>query len=115
LSINHHLADRAALSEIACSQQLCGIAAGQDNGGIERAVLNIDPYGFLYRTLALIAGLASIGFGVGPLLHGGDLFGTNWFGEPVFAPLAIVLGLVVVGFACSLLAHTTLPCDPFRR
>jgi hypothetical protein len=40
-----------------------------------------------------------MGFGVGPLLHDGDLFGTNWFGELVFAPLAIVLDLIVVRFA----------------
>jgi len=62
-------------------------------------MLNPDPHGFLCRTVAVIAGLAIIGFGVGPLLHGGDLFGTNWFGELVFAPLAIVLGLIVAGFA----------------
>jgi hypothetical protein len=62
-------------------------------------MLNTDPHGFLYRMVALVAGLAIIGFGVGPLLHRGDLFGTNWFGELVFAPLAIVLGLIVVGFA----------------
>ena len=48
---------------------------------------------------AAIAGFAIIGFGVAPLLHGGDLFGTNWFGELVFAPLAIVLGGIVVAFA----------------
>jgi len=46
-----------------------------------------------------MAGLAIIGFGLAPLLHGGDLFGTNWFGELVFAPLAIALGLIVVAFA----------------
>ena len=62
-------------------------------------MLNTHPHSFLYRTVAVAAGLAIIGFGVGPLLHGGDLFGTNWFGELVFAPLAIVLGLIVVGFA----------------
>ena len=62
-------------------------------------MLNTDPHGFLYRTVAAIAGLAIIGFGVAPLLHGGNLFGTNWFGELVFAPLAIVLGLIVIAFA----------------
>jgi hypothetical protein len=62
-------------------------------------MLNTDPHGFVYRVVAVVAGLAIIGFGVGPLLHGGDLFGTNWFGELVFAPFAIVLGLIVVGFA----------------
>jgi hypothetical protein len=62
-------------------------------------MLNTDPHGFLYRIVAVVAGLAIIGFGVGPLLQRGDLFGTNWFGEFVFAPLPIILGLIVVGFA----------------
>jgi hypothetical protein len=62
-------------------------------------MLNTDPQGLLYRVVAVVAGLAIIGFGVGPLLRGGDLFGTNWFGELVFGPLAILLGLIVVGFA----------------
>ena len=65
----------------------------------EKAMLNTDPHGLLYRIVAGVAGLVIIGFGVSPLLHGGDLFGTNWFGELVFAPLAIVLGLIVVSFA----------------
>lgn len=62
-------------------------------------MLNPDQHGFLYRLVSVVAGLAIIGFGVGPLLHGGDRFGTNRFGELVFAPLAVVLGLLVVGFA----------------
>ena len=60
---------------------------------------NTDPQGSLYRVVAVVAGLAIIGFGVGPLIRSGDLFGTNWFGELVFGPLAILLGLIVVGFA----------------
>jgi hypothetical protein len=62
-------------------------------------MLNTDPHGFLYRAVTVVAGFAIIGFGVAPLLRGGDLFGTNWFGELVFAPLAIVLGLIVFAFA----------------
>ena len=62
-------------------------------------MLNTDPHSPVYRVVAVVAGLAIIGFGVGPLVHGGDLFGTNWFGELVFGPVAIVLGLIVVGFA----------------
>ena len=61
--------------------------------------MNTDPHGFLYRIVALIAGLVIIGFGAAPLLHSGDLFSTNWFGELVFAPLGIVLGVMVVAFA----------------
>jgi len=60
-----------------CFEQLCGIAVGPDNGGIEKSMLNADPHGFLYRIVAVVAGLAIIGFGVGPLLHAGNLFGTN--------------------------------------
>jgi hypothetical protein len=61
-------------------------------------MLNADPHGFLYRIVAVVAGLAIIGFGAGPLLHG-DVVGTNWFGELVFAPLTIVFGLMVIAFA----------------
>ena len=71
-------------------------------------MLNTDPHGFLYRIVAVVAGLAIIGFGVGPLLHGGDLFGTNWFGELVFAPRR-ARGATVhrdKGFRCARLA----PC-----
>jgi hypothetical protein len=61
-------------------------------------VLNTDPHGILYRIVAVVAGLAIVGFGVTPLLRG-DLFSTNWFGELVFAPLAIGFGLIVIAFA----------------
>ena len=60
--------------------------------------MNTDPHGFLHRIVAVVAGLAIFGFGIAPL-RGGNLFSTNWFGELVFAPLAIVLGLIVVAFA----------------
>ena len=62
-------------------------------------MLNTDPHGFLYRIVAVAAGLAIAGFGAAPLLQRGDLFSTNWFGELVFAPMAIVLGLMVIVFA----------------
>jgi hypothetical protein len=62
-------------------------------------VLNTDPHGLLYRIVAVIAGFAIIGLGAAPLLQRGDLFSTNWFGELAFAPLAIVLGLMVIVFA----------------
>jgi hypothetical protein len=61
-------------------------------------VLNTDPHGFLYRIVAVVAGFSVIGVGAIPLVRR-SLFATNWFGEPVFAPLAIVLGLIVVAFA----------------
>jgi len=62
-------------------------------------LLNADPQGLLYRIVAVIAGVAIVGFGVAPLFQRGDLFSTNWFGELVFARLAILLGLIIVGFA----------------
>jgi len=62
-------------------------------------MLNTDPRGFLYRLVAVVAGFTIAGFGLAPFLKRGDLFSTNWFGELVFAPLAILLGLVVVAFA----------------
>ena len=62
-------------------------------------MLNNDPRGFLYRLVAVVAGLTIAGCGLGPILKRGDLFSTNWFGELVFAPLAILLGLVVVAVA----------------
>jgi formate-dependent nitrite reductase membrane component NrfD len=62
-------------------------------------MLNADPQGFLYRIVAVVAGFAIIGVGAAPLLQRSDLFTTNWFGGLVFAPLAIVLGLMVIVFA----------------
>jgi hypothetical protein len=62
-------------------------------------MLNTAPRGFLYRFVAVLAGVAIVGFGLAPILKRGDLFSTNWFGELVFAPLAILLGAIVVMFA----------------
>lgn len=76
-------------------------------------MLNTDPHGFLFRIIAVVAGLAIIGFGAAPLLQRGDLFSTNWFGELVFGPLAIVLGLMVVVFA--LFKPEWLMAERFKR
>ena len=78
------------------------LGASPDRGIIgteRRAMLNTEPRGFLYRVVAVVAGFTIVGFGLAPILKRGDLFSTNWFGELVFAPLAILLGLVVVAFA----------------
>lgn len=61
-------------------------------------MLKTDPHGLLYRLVAGVAGVAIAGFGIAPLRHG-DLFSTNSFGELVFAPLAILFGVIVIVFA----------------
>jgi len=53
-----------------------------------------DPKRPLVRIVAGLAGLAVIGWGI-PGLRG-DLHYSNWFGEPVFAPLALIFGLVTI-------------------
>jgi formate-dependent nitrite reductase membrane component NrfD len=76
-----------------------GLGGHDNSGSKDEPVFNTDPHGFLYRIVAGVAGFAIIGFGAAPLLQRGDLFSTNWLGELVFAPLAIVLGLMVIVFA----------------
>lgn len=62
-------------------------------------MLNPDPHGFLYRLTAVLAGLAMISLGAGPIFARHDLFYTNWFGELVFAPLAVVFGFLTIASA----------------
>ncbi len=40
-----------------------------------------------------------IGWGLQSILIHGDLHYTNWFGELIFEPLAILFGLIAVGGA----------------
>lgn len=64
-------------------------------GSLERLrVFNYDPRRPLVRVVAGLAGLTAIGWGMSGLRM--DLHYTNWFGESVFAPFAIVLGLVAL-------------------
>ena len=49
-------------------------------------MLNTEPQRPIVRIVAGLAGLAMVGFGIGALVRGGDLFYTNWFGGLVFAP-----------------------------
>jgi hypothetical protein len=58
-----------------------------------------DPKRPLFRLIAGIAGLAMIGWGAKAILVRGDLHYANWFGELVFAPLAILFGLIVIAGA----------------
>jgi hypothetical protein len=54
-----------------------------------------NPHGFLFRFVITLLGLAAIALGLAPILQHG-LFYSNWFGELVFAPLAILFGLFLI-------------------
>jgi hypothetical protein len=62
-------------------------------------MLSTEPQRPLARIVAGLAGLAMILLGVAPILKRGDIFYTNWFGELVFSPLAIIFGLFTIGCA----------------
>ena len=59
-------------------------------------MLNTNPKGPLTRTVAFLVGLSIVGMGLGPILKRGSLFYTNWFGELVFCPFAILFGLAII-------------------
>jgi hypothetical protein len=59
-------------------------------------MLNADPKRPLGRVVAAVAGLAILGWGFHSIFGRGDLHYVNWFGELVFAPLAILFGLVII-------------------
>ena len=62
-------------------------------------MLNTEPRRPLARIVVGLAGLSMVGFGVGSVLRRGDMFYTNWFGGLVFGPLAILLGVFIIGCA----------------
>lgn len=62
-------------------------------------MLNTEPRRPLARIVAGLAGLSMVGFGVGSILRRGDMFYTNWFGGLLFGPLAILLGVFIIGCA----------------
>ena len=59
-------------------------------------MLSTQPQRALTRIVAALAGLAMISLGVAPILKRADIFYTNWFGGPVFSPLAITFGVFVI-------------------
>jgi len=59
-------------------------------------MLNTNPKAPLTRSVAFLVGLSALGLGLGPILSKGNLFYTNWFGELVFAPFAIIFGLLII-------------------
>ncbi len=59
-------------------------------------MFNSDPKSPLIRAVAALAGLTLFGFGFRAIFLRGDLHYTNWFGELVFAPLAVLFGLIII-------------------
>jgi len=55
-----------------------------------------DPRRPMVRVVAGFAGLAVLGWGLAPVLRHNDLHYQNWFGELVFAPFAILFGLLAL-------------------
>jgi hypothetical protein len=62
-------------------------------------MLNAERERPLVCIVAALAGLAMVGFGVWALVRRGDMFYTNWLGGLVFTPLAILLGVFIIGCA----------------
>lgn len=58
-----------------------------------------DPKGAVYRTVVIVAGLSMIGLGLTPILGREVWLYANWFGGLVFAPLAVLFGLLMIFFA----------------
>jgi hypothetical protein len=59
-------------------------------------MFNSDPNRPLVRIVAALAGTTLLGFGLGTILWRGDLHYENWFGELVFAPLAVLFGTLII-------------------
>ena len=78
-------------------------------------MLNTEPQRPLFRIVAGLAGLAMISLGAAPFLKRGDIFYTNWFGELVFAPLAIIFGLLTIGCAVFKPSWLSATSDAVRR
>jgi hypothetical protein len=50
----------------------------------------------LTRVVVAVGGLTAFGWGFSAIFWRGDLHYTNWFGELVFAPFAILFGLLMI-------------------
>jgi len=59
-------------------------------------LLDTDPKRPLTRIVAALAGLSILGWGLGAILWREDLHYKNWSGELVFAPFAILFGVIIV-------------------
>jgi len=58
-------------------------------------MLNIDFNARFNRVILLVLGIAAVGLGLAPLMHG-HLFYENSWGGPVFGPIAIIFGVVFI-------------------
>ena len=78
-------------------------------------MLNTEPQHPLTRVVAGFTGLAAVGFGISTLLRRGEMFYTNWWGGLVFAPLAVILVLFIIGCALFKPSWLAAPRDPSHR
>jgi hypothetical protein len=56
----------------------------------------IRPKSFLYRAVAVAAGLVILSFGLISMRFANGLVYANWFGELVFGPFAIIAGVLII-------------------
>jgi hypothetical protein len=59
-------------------------------------MLDADPKTPLFRTVAGLVGLTVLGWGIRGTSWQQDMHYKNWFGELIFAPLAILFGLIIL-------------------
>jgi uncharacterized membrane protein len=59
-------------------------------------MLRVKPGGVLERFVAFLVGLAMISLGVTPYLRNGNVLYTNWFGDLVFTPVAVLAGIFTI-------------------
>jgi hypothetical protein len=58
-------------------------------------MLKFDPHKPFYRALFMLVGLVFIGFGIAALQRGSMTY-QNWWGGLVFAPFAIIFGIIFI-------------------
>jgi hypothetical protein len=58
-------------------------------------MLNPDPNRRFNRAVILLLGTTAVGLGLAPVLYG-RWFYLNWWGGPVFGPISIIFGLVLI-------------------
>jgi succinate dehydrogenase hydrophobic anchor subunit len=59
-------------------------------------MFDLEPKKPLYRSIAALAGLVLLGFGLATIRSHGDMVYKNWFGELMFSPFAIIFGLLIL-------------------